>query len=65
MSWWWIRHSILSLGDQVATSKPEVQQYAITGDSEDFAQELLLWGRVMGRGGHPNGASLLLWPPPF
>jgi len=38
----------LALGNQVATGEAEMQEYAVTGHTEDFAQELLLRGRVMG-----------------
>src|SRR5271167_659360 len=40
----------------MATLQAEVEQHAITGHTENFAQEVLLRGSAMGRGGHPNAA---------
>src|SRR3974390_2901808 len=53
----------LVLGDEMATREAEVHKCAIRGDSEDFAQEILLRGRIMGSGGHPDEPSLSARPP--
>src|SRR3974390_2016935 len=55
----------LVLGNEMATGEAEVHECAIRGDTEDFAQELLLRGRIMGSGGHPDEPSLSARPPSF
>jgi hypothetical protein len=56
MMGWWARYIVLAFGDEMATVQAEVHQNAITGYSEDLAQEFLLRGCVMGFGGHPKAA---------